>query len=198
MNLSQEAIIDLKWWVSALPTGYLINHGDLQVTMTTYASLIRSGCCIDTVTSGGNWSPEEAQHDIYYLEMLAFFLALKSFLSVVQCKHVKLLVDNTTAVTTITQVGTCCSQVNNRLLHQIWLWYIDHSVWLSVTHIPGKQNIRRQIENHHFPWKETEWALQKLGLQRSSWNLGELVPKNISRLTTSNNKGSTYCGVLIL
>lgn len=108
--------------------------------MTTYASLIRSECCIDTVTSGGNWSPEEEQHAIYYLEMLAFFLVLKSFLSVVQGKHVKLLVDNTTAVTTITQMGTCYSQINNRLSHQIWLWYIDHSVWLSVTHIPGKQN----------------------------------------------------------
>ena len=80
MNLSQEAITDLKWWVTALPTAYnLINHGEPQVTMTTDASLIGWGCCIDTVTSGGNWSPEEAQHDINYLEMLAVSLALKSF-----------------------------------------------------------------------------------------------------------------------
>lgn len=68
MNLSQEAIIDLKWWVTALPTAYnLINHGDPQVTMITDASLIGWVCCIDTVTSGGNWTPEEAQHDINYL-----------------------------------------------------------------------------------------------------------------------------------
>ena len=86
-------MIDLKWWVTALPTAYnLINHGEPQVTMTTDASLIGWGCCIDTVTSGGNWSPEEAQHDINYLEMLAVSLALKSFSSVVQGKHVKLLV----------------------------------------------------------------------------------------------------------
>jgi len=71
------------------------------------------GCCIDAVTSGGNWSPEEAQHGINYLEMFAVFLALKSFLSVVQNKHVKLLVDKTTAVTTINQMGTCHSQGNN-------------------------------------------------------------------------------------
>ena len=38
--------------------------------------------------------------------MLGVFLALKSFSSVVQGKHVKLLVDNTTAVSTINQMGT--------------------------------------------------------------------------------------------
>ena len=59
MNVSKEAIIDIKWWVTNLPTAYnLINHGDPHVTMTTDASLIGWGCCIDTVTSGGNWSPE--------------------------------------------------------------------------------------------------------------------------------------------
>ena len=26
---------------------------------------------METVTSGGNWTPEEAQHDINYLEMLS-------------------------------------------------------------------------------------------------------------------------------
>ena len=122
MGTSKEVIIDLKWWVTTLPTAYnLINHGDPQVTMTTDASLLGWGCCIDTVTSRGQWSPEEAQHDIIYLEMFAVFLALKSFLSVVQNKHVKLLVDNTTTVTTINQMGTCHSRVNNQLSQQIWL-----------------------------------------------------------------------------
>ena len=141
MRLSKEAIIDFKWWVTKLPTAYnLINHRDPQVTMTTDASLIGWGCCIDTATSEGNWSPEEAHYDINYLEMFAVFLALKSFFSVVQNKHVKLLVDNTTAVTTINQMGTCHSRVNNQLSQQIWLWCIDHNVWLTVAHIPGKQN----------------------------------------------------------
>ena len=79
--LSLEATTDFKWWVSELDTTYsLINHGDPKLTMTTDASLIGWGCCIEPVNSGGNWTPEEAQHDdINYLEMLAVFLALKSF-----------------------------------------------------------------------------------------------------------------------
>ena len=91
--------------------------------------------------------------------MLAVSLALKSSSSVVQGKHVKLLVGNTTAVTTFNQMGTCHSRVNNQLSHQIWLWCIDHSVWLSVAHIPGKQNTEVDRESQ-LPRKETEWTLQ--------------------------------------
>ena len=150
MSLSQEAITDLKWWVDALPTAYNpINHGDPQVTMTTDASLIGWGCCLDTVTTGGNWTPEEAQHDINYLEILAVFLPLKSFSNTVSGKHIKLMVDNTTAVSTINQMGTCHSWVNNKLVHQIWEWCITHHIWPTVVHIPGNK-ILRQIKNHDF------------------------------------------------
>ena len=161
MSLSLEAKNDLKWWVKELDTTYnLINHGDPQVTMTTDASLIGWGCCIETVTSGGNWTPEEAQHDINYLEMLAVFLALKSFSNTISGKHVKLMVDNTTAVTTINQMGTCHSWLNNQLAHQIWMWCIDHRIWLTVTHIPGKQNTEADRESR-ISRRETEWTLQK-------------------------------------
>ncbi|KAL9976890.1 hypothetical protein ACROYT_G014231 [Oculina patagonica] len=70
------------------------------------------------------------------------------------------MVDNTTAVTTINQMGTCHSRLNNQLAHQIWLWCIDHRVWLTVTHIPGKQNTEADRESR-FSRRETEWTLQK-------------------------------------
>ena len=172
MSLSPEATTDLKWWISALDTTYnLINHGEPQVAMTTDASLIGWGCCMETVTAGGNWTPEETQHDINYLEMLAVFLALKSFSNTISGKHVKLLVDNTTAVTTINQMGTCHSRLNNQLAHQIWLWCIDHRVWLTVTHIPGKQNIEADRESR-LSRRETEWALQKPLFNASIKKLG--------------------------
>ena len=85
--------------------------------MTTDASLIGWGYCLDTVTTGGNWTPEEAQHDINYLEILAVFFALKSFSNALSGKHIKRMVDNTTAVSTINQTGTCHSWANNQLVH---------------------------------------------------------------------------------
>ena len=87
MSLSNEATPDLKWWATALPTAYnLITHGDPQVTMSTDASFIGWGCCSDTITSEGNWTPEEVQHDINDLETLVVFFALKSFSHSISCR----------------------------------------------------------------------------------------------------------------
>lgn len=72
MSLSQESKTDFKWWIDALPLAFnLINHGDPQIMMTIDASFTGWGCCFDTVTTGGNWTPEEAAHDINYLEVHA-------------------------------------------------------------------------------------------------------------------------------
>ena len=130
------------------------------------------GCCIATVTSGGNWSPDEAQHDINYLEMFVVFLALKSFLSIVQNKHVKLLVDNTATVTIINQMGTCHSRVNNQLSQQIWSWCINHNVWLTVAHIPGKRNTEADRESR-LTQRETKRTLQKPIFDAATKKLGD-------------------------
>ena len=128
--LSHEATKDLKWWVDTIPTVYNpINHGDPQVAMTTDASLIGWGCCLDTVTTGGNWTPEEAQHDINYLEILAVFFALKSFSNALSGKHIKLMVDNTNAVSTISH-----SWAKNQLVHKIWEWCINPCLANSCTY----------------------------------------------------------------
>ena len=75
MSLSPESLTDLKWWVDTLPLAVnSINHGDPQVTMTTDASFTGWGCCFGTVTTGGKWTPEEAEHDINYLELLSALL----------------------------------------------------------------------------------------------------------------------------
>jgi len=81
------------------------------------------------------------------MEMLAVFLALKSFSNTISGKHVKLMADNTTAVTTINQMGTCHSWLNNQLAHQIWMWCIDHRIW----HISLENKTLRQIEIRGFP-----------------------------------------------
>ena len=139
--------------------------------MTTDASLIGWGCCLDTVTTGGNWTPEEAQHDINYLEILAVFFALKSFSNALSGKHIKLMVDNTTAVSTINQMGTCHSRANKQLVHQIWEWCITHNVWPTVVHIPGKQNTEADKESR-VSRRETEWTLQKSLFAAATRKLG--------------------------
>ena len=102
MTLSSEAKSDIQWWIDSISEAYNpVNHGDPDINMTTDASLSGWGACLDGMTTGGRWNPDEATHDINYLEMLAVLFALQSFSEKVLAKHIKLMVDNTIAVATI-------------------------------------------------------------------------------------------------
>ena len=161
MTLSSEAKSDIQWWIDSISEAYNpVNHGDPDIIMTTDASLLGWGACLDGMTTGGRWNPDEATHDINYLEMLAVLFALQSFSDKVSAKHIKLMVDNTTAVATINQMGTCHSNLNNKLVQQIWEWCILHGVWLTVAHIPGKSNTEADRESR-LTRKETEWCLDR-------------------------------------
>jgi hypothetical protein len=161
MTLSPDEIHDLNWWYTSISSAYNpISHGEPQVCITTDASLTEWGCSVDDVNAGGNWTPTEAEHHINYLEMLAVFFALKSFSSQISGKHVKVLIDNTTAVAGINQMGTCHSRTNHRLACRIWEWCVAHNIWLTVAHIPGIENITADRESR-VSRRETEWQLNK-------------------------------------
>ena len=161
MAISALAKADLQWWVHSVTDAYNpISHGDPEMTMSTDASLMGWGCCLDKVSAGGNWSLDESKHHINYLEMFAVWLALKSFKNTVTNKHVKLLVDNMTAVTIISHMGTSHSWELNELAKQIWMWCIDNNIWLTIAHIPGIENIQADKESRKTR-RETEWTLNK-------------------------------------
>jgi formylglycine-generating enzyme required for sulfatase activity len=126
--------------------------------MATDASKIRWGCTINDTPTGGHWTPEEAANHINYFEIKAVLLGFKSFAKVVAGQHVKVLVDNTTAVSCINQVGTCHSKGLNDLVIGIWEWCIKHDVWITVAHIPGAESVIADQESRKVR-SEIEWAL---------------------------------------
>ena len=83
MTLSIEAKSGIQWWIDSISEAYNpVNYGDPDITMTTDASLSGWGACLDGMTTGGRWNPDEATHDINCLEILAVLFALQS----VSCK----------------------------------------------------------------------------------------------------------------
>ena len=108
--------------------------------------------------TGGSWTHHEAQYHINYLETKAVFLALLAFSHAVSGKCVCILVDNTTAVSCINQMGTCHSKEINHVVRQIWEYCISHSIWITVSHIPGKENTIADRESRK-QRRETEWTL---------------------------------------
>ena len=159
MALSGEAVADLQWWINSVEeTSKPVKQRETQITMTTDASKKGWGCSVEGTSTGGSWTHHEAQYHINYLETKAVFLALQAFSHEVSGKCVSILVDNTTAVSCINQMGTCHSKEINSIVSQICEWCISHSIWITVSHIPGKENTIADRESRK-QRRETEWAL---------------------------------------
>ena len=93
-------------------------------------------------STGGRWLPTESEHHINYLELLVAFFALQCFHSSLSGKHVKIMIDNTSAVAQINNMSTCHSEECNSLVLQIWEFCISLNIlWLTAVHIPESTNV---------------------------------------------------------
>ena len=55
-------------------------------------------------------------------------------------------------------MGTSHSKEINSIIRQIWEWCISHSIWITVSHIPEKENTIADRESRK-QRRETEWTL---------------------------------------
>ena len=172
MKLSPPSINELNWWISNIQHSYSnISHGKPDLVIYTDASMTGWGGVLNDISCSGFWTPAEASNHINYLELRAVYLVLQSLQSKVTKKHVKLMVDNTTAVSCIMNMGTSHSKLCNHITFEIWEWCIRHSVWLSIAHIPGVANVladkASRLNTYH-----TEWMLSRKIFAKSIAKLG--------------------------
>lgn len=125
---------------------------------------------------GSRWSNDEKDNHINCLEILAVYYALKSFkddLNTVE--NVKILTDNTTAVSYINSMGGIKSIECNRIARKIWIWCIEHQIWLIATHIPGKLNTKADYQSRNFN-DQIKWQLNKNNFEKVCllWNKPEI------------------------
>jgi len=109
MSLSNlVAISDLNWWIDKISNSYnKISHGLPDHTLTTDASLKGWGASYNNTSTGGTWSSDEEKgKHINYLEILAVFMGLQTFLKTFSNTHVRLMIDNTTAIASNNHMGT--------------------------------------------------------------------------------------------
>ena len=102
----------------------------------------------------------------------------------VSCKHVKVLIDNTTAVFCINQMGICHSEKFNCIVIEIWEWCIQQ-VWLTAAYIPGAVNIIADQESRKIS-SDLEWALD-LKIYKEAVKLCDFTP-NIDLFASNLNK----------
>ena len=91
---------------------------------------------------------------------------MQCFETKISNKHARLLLDNSTAVACINNMGTSHSVTCNQMAFSIWLWCRDSNVWVSAAHIPGKENTAADAESRKINL-DAEWKLDKAVLEQA-------------------------------
>ena len=159
MRLSKVAKQDLHWWLENLCSAKNpIEQSKPSIVLTSDASARGWGAVRDKKSSDGRWNKQEQQHHINYLELLAGFLALQTFCKHEDSVHIRMQLDNSTAVSYIQEMGGCHSRACNQLARVIWQWAKERNIWLSASHIPGVHNVVADTESRQFN-DNKEWQL---------------------------------------
>ena len=101
---------------------------------------------------------EEAENSINALELQAGFFALKTYASTMKSLHVRLMMDNTTAVACVNKMGTSHSPICNNITQNIWKFCQERDIWLSAAYIPGKENTAADRQSRTVN-TDTEWKM---------------------------------------
>ena len=104
------------------------------------------GCCMPVDNNGGLWSQMEKKLHINCLELIAGTFAVKSFKKGRLCAHVRLRMDNTSAVAYVNKLGGTHSLILSNLAVTLWEWALSRGMILSAEHLPGSLNITADWE----------------------------------------------------
>ena len=159
---------DLQWWKSN------INSVSKQLITKPFSLTIFSdasskgwgGECNGEVATG-IFTQEEIEKHINWLELLAAFFCLKSFVKT-KGNHVKLYTDNITAMTCINKQGST-KRACNQLTRELCLWCMETNTKVTAVHIAGVLNKKADIESR----------LDKSGME---WQLNSSVFKKVNEL----------------
>ena len=132
MKLSIQAKEDLLWWIENIENSSKKIWID-NPTVVVYSDSSKTGWggIYGNLTTGGNWSSEESLIHINILELLAAYYTLASLCRHIRNTHVRIMVDNQTALAYINNMGGR-TKVCNKVTRQIWDWCLERGIWLSA------------------------------------------------------------------
>ena len=105
------------------------------------------GACYQEERTGGPWTTKEVEFHINYLELLAAFLAIKTFVRQRSNLTIYIQLDSVTAQMYINKKGGTRSPPLSQLAKEMWMWCMKRDISLVADHIPGKENIVADTES---------------------------------------------------
>ena len=190
ITLTEGAKSDLHWWASEVEKQNGCNLQILQWDMVLESDASKEGWGANYlgVSTGGLWTQEEQKHHINYLELLAAFLALKTFARDCQSVAILLRIDNVTAIAFVNKMGGPHSTPLSNLAVEMWKWCCNRTIFVHAEHLPGKDNVRADWESRHAK-DSSDWMIQRDIFQQLEEQLGPFTIEPIcisNECTTSN------------
>ena len=156
--LSEEAKIELQWWKDNILSSYSlidISHGKPDFVHFSDASLTGWGCSSVHGRTGGHWGSTEVAVRINAFALKAGLFALQVFANDKCSLHMRLMMDNTTAVACVNKMGTSHLDTCHSVTKQIWEFCITRNLWISAAYVPGVENTAADEESK----KKKTWTL---------------------------------------
>jgi len=176
IQLSEEAINELKWWRENLFewNGRAIILGPPQVKIQSDASKKGWGAVCGEKETQGFWSTIERNYGNNVKELLAGTFGVQSFEEDTAGKIVQMEMDNTSAISYINKMGGRVSLLS-KIAQEFWEWCLDRGTVVTATYLPGKLNTKadklsRQISSHN-DWKLNPKAFQVLQQLRGPFDI---------------------------
>ena len=161
LTLSEDSLAEVKWWMEHIDSSFRdIRRNKPSVTLCSDASNEGWGAVLNDCSTGGRWLLCEKDFHINVLELKAVLFGLKSLCSHFSYSHIKLRIDNTTAVAYINKMGGIKSIECDLIAKEIWDWCASRHIWISAEHLPGSENIIADRESRIFH-DDTEWMLSR-------------------------------------
>ncbi len=151
---------DLAFLRAGVPLEQVSRH----VVVSTDASATGWGAMCNGHAAAGLWTGPQLQWHINCLELLAVWLALRRFRTLLHEKHILVRSDNTAIVAYINHQGGLRSRRMSQLSRHLLLWSQKHLRSLRAVHVPGELNRAADefSRQHALPG---EWRLHPKVLQ---------------------------------
>lgn len=134
LTLDQAARSDLQWWLKEAQAwnGKSLQCQPPDLTLESDASLLGWGAHWQSKATGGLWMPEERSFHINVLEMLAGAFAVQTFAKNQRNVHIRLKMDNTSAIAYINHMGGTRSSTLSDKARDLWQWCLQRGITHST------------------------------------------------------------------
>ena len=159
ISLGTQSRTDILWWINNIDLAFKsLIPLPIDIIIYTDASKVGWGANLGIHRINGCWGETEAELYINILKLMAVEIAILPFCKNEQKKHVRLMIDNMTAVSYFQNMGGIKSPECNKLSRNIWKWAEVRKMWLSAVHIPGTENCTADTNSREFN-DDSEWMV---------------------------------------